>query len=418
MDCASTSLKLSATLQARTRRVLPPKTGAHVMAKLLEAARRRRISSKKRIRARLKKWRAQEKKKANACKRISHGNQPTQSTHTDTSSSTKSPSRKIFKQQANLVKPYTKYDDGPDHSKEIHLEICKEHQNVIHSTLKNRVFKQTKLGDFEALMGGKGLVPTGLIASDMKARYCLGKYTIQAIDELHHRKQSDDDLNVYFVTFVDEQHNVNIRNGVVEGGKQKAKVYNAIKSHTDMSALLFVENQVMVNYPKGSEGEVMCIHVHAVMWGYDEEDVRRLLTNTRGFKSNITKLPVHCVKMHPTEGSFSRVARYLAKPPCEGKEVDFRKYEEGKPCLFPARRVEKYQHLRLFEYMAKTPIDKMIFSVREGKLVRAKVLSDLNAWHRNRKGIRIDTSDVDGLFERFYADNRKLKRYRPMRVRW
>jgi hypothetical protein len=252
----------------------------------------------------------------------------------------------------------------------------------------------------------------------MKARYRLGKYTIQAIDDLYQRKQLDNDLNVYLVTFVDERFNVNIRNGVVEGGKLKDKVYNAIKSHTDMSALLFVENQVMVNYPKGSEGEVMCAHVHGVMWGYDKEDVQRLLTRTRGFRSNITKLPVHCVKMHPTEGSFSRVARYLAKPPYEGKEVDYRKYDEGKPSLFSARRVEKYQHLRLFEYMVKTPIDKMIFSVREGKLVREKVLSDLKAWHRNRKGTRIDTSDVEGWFERFHADNRKLKRYQPMQVRW
>jgi hypothetical protein len=68
--------------------------------------------------------------------------------------------------------------------------------------------------------------------------------------------------------------------------------------------------------------------------------------------------------------------------------------------------------------MVKTPIDKMIFSVREGKLVREKVLSDLKAWHRNRKGTRIDTSDVEGWFERFHADNRKLKRYQPMQVRW
>ncbi|MBR2658228.1 MAG: hypothetical protein IKD58_17425 [Loktanella sp.] len=388
------------------------------MAKLLERARRRRKSSKRRIQAELKRRKTEEKWKAKACKRISHGNQLPPSNDTRTSSSTKSPSRKALKQQANLVKTYTKYDNGPDHSKEIHLENCKEYQKVIHATLKNRVFEQTKMDDYKALIGGKGLVPTGLIASDMKARYCLGKHMIEAIDELHHRKQSDDDLNVYLVTFVDERFNVNIRDGVVEGYMLKDKVYNAIKSHTAMSALAFVENQVMVNYPKGSEGEVMCIHVHTVVWGYDQDDVKRLLTKTRGFKSNITKLPVHCVKMHPTEGSFSRVARYLAKPPYEGKEVDYRKYDEGKPCLFPARRVEKYQHLRLFEYMAKTPIDKMIFSVREGKLIRQKILSDLKAWHRKRKGTRIDTSNVDGLFERFYVDNGKLKRYRPMRVRW
>lgn len=388
------------------------------MAKLLEVAGPKGKSSQNRLRSGLKKWRAQERAKTKACKRISYGNQPTLSTHDDTSSSTKPPSRRVSKQQANLVKPYTKYDDGPDHSNKIHLELCKEHQKVIFTTLKERVFKETKLSDFEALLGKEDLVPTGLIASDMKARYRLGKYTIQAIDDLYKRKQSDEDLKVYLVTFVDERFNVNIRNGVVEGVKLKDKVYNAIKSHTDMSALAFVENQVMVNYPKGSEGEVMCTHVHAVMWGYGEEDVQRLLTKTRGFKSNITKLPVHCVTMHPTEGSFSRVARYLAKPPYEGKEVDYRKYDEGKPCLFPARRVEKYQHLRLFEYMAKTPIDKMIFSVREGKLVREKILSDLKAWHRKRKGTRIDTSDVEGWFERFHADNRKLKRYRPMQVRW
>lgn len=388
------------------------------MAKLLEVAGPKGKSSQNRIRSGLEKWRAQGKGKAKACKRISHGNQLPLSNHNDASSRTKRPSRKTFKKQANLVKVYTTYDDGPDHSKEIHRELCKEYQESIHETLKKRVFKETKLSNFEALLGKRDLVPTGLIASDMKARYQLGKCTIQAIDDLYQRKQLDDDLNVYLVTFVDERFNVNIRNGVVEGGKLKDKVYNAIKSHTDMSALLFVENQVMVNYPKGSEGEVMCTHVHAVMWGYDKEDVRRLLTKTRGFKSNITKLPVHCVKMHPTEGSFSRVARYLAKPPYEGKEVDYRKYDESKPSLFSARRVEKYQHLRLFEYMAKTPIDKMIFSVREGKLVREKILSDLKAWHRKRKGTRIDTSDIDGWFERFHADNRKLKRYRPMRVRW
>jgi hypothetical protein len=107
----------------------------------------------------------------------------------------------------------------------------------------------------------------------------------------------------------------------------------------------------------------------------------------------------------------------MAKPPCEGKEVNYDKLDVGKACLSSARRVEKYHDLRLFEYNAKLPMENTLFGVREGVEVRNRIVAVMKEWQKTRKGQMIEMGDrVCVLFEDFLRDNKRLKNYSPLEV--
>ena len=144
-----------------------------------------------------------------------------------------------------------------------------------------------------------------------------------------------------------------------------------------------------------------------------------LKKHAKGFKSSITKLPIHSVRVHQVEGSFGRLGRYMAKPPYEGKEVNFGKLKEGVRCLYPARRLDLHHHLRLFEYSAKLPMEQILFGVGEGSDVRKRVVSEMNCWQKNRKGRAIKLGHrVYPLFDAFLRENDRLKNYKLLTVNY
>jgi hypothetical protein len=354
-----------------------------------------------------------------ACKRMNNHYPSTKYRHDHATSSRNREETDESPISASVKNKVTRYDDDRYESKEILKQQCQDYQATCYGALKKRKLKKSSRCAFKALLGMKRHVSDVLVSSDLRARFKCGRLLIDETYDLFQRASYDPRLKVFWITFVDQQSIHSIRTGNINAARLKDKVSNAIRVHTSLNAIAVVENQVMVNYPKGDTGEAMCIHGHALCWSYDQHDARKLQAHAKGFKSQITKLPVHWSSVYHEEGSYSRLARYMMKPPYEGKEVNYEELESGKPCLYSARRVELYQHLRLFEYQAKTPLDKMIFGVREGGVMRRRLISALFAWHQGRAGTAVPLNgQIYPLFEAFLSENRRLANYNPMQVQW
>ncbi len=316
------------------------------------------------------------------------------------------------------IKNYTKYDDDLGHSKELHLETCKHHQQKLFHSFKNRKFTTTDRTDFEALIGMGGRYANHMPASDLRLRNAMGKYIIDEAEVLLKRWEADPSMHVHWLTFLDDRYMFNEREGTAEVYKLKQAVQAAIRNYTSLNAFGVIENQAIINYPERQKGKALSVHVHGICWG-TQSDVAELKKRAKGFKSSITKLPIQSKKVHQLEGSVGRLARYMAKPPYQGKEVNFEQLEKGEPCLYPARRMELYHHLRLLEYSAKLPMEHTIFGVREGEEVRGRVVSHMKHWQESRKGRAVDLGDrVYSLFEIFLRENKRLINYQPLVVNY
>ncbi len=194
-----------------------------------------------------------------------------------------------------------------------------------------------------------------------------------------------------------------------------------IRAYTSFNAIGVIEVHPIINYPKKQEGKSLSLHAHLICWGYDAKELRALKKRAKGFKCKITRLPIHSKKIDKIEGHISGAIRYLLKPHCKGKAVDYRYFGKGKRCLFGARRLELHHDLRLFEFGAKLPIVQTVFGVKDGIAVRKRVVTDLEEWHRGRRRRRTMIKlehRVYQLFEKFLADDKKLKNYRPFVVNW
>lgn len=316
------------------------------------------------------------------------------------------------------MKTYTKYDDGFEHSQELHLDACKHHQQTWFDSFKKRKFITTDLADFKALIGKGGLYADHMPASDLRLRYAMGKFILREMKILFERWEADPSMQVYWITFVDDRYMFNERGGTAEVFKLVQAVQAAIRNYTPLNAFGVIENQAIINYPEGQKGKMLSVHAHVLCWG-KESDVKELMKRAKGFKSSITKLPIHIEKVHQLEGSMSRVSRYMPKPPYGGKEVNFEKLENGERCLYPARRLELYHHLRLLEFLAKLPMEYTIFGVGEGKEVRKRIVGEMKSWQQKRKGNVVNLGDrVYALFETFLRENKRLKNYQPLIVNY
>jgi len=270
-----------------------------------------------------------------------------------------------------------------------------------------------------ALLGKDGYYSDSMPSSDLKLRKAMGKYWIDEIQELRKKLKADPKLKAYFITCVEDRSMFNERGGTAEVFKHRQAVQAAIRDHTSFNMIGVIENQAIINYPRYSKGKMLSVHSHVICWGY-KNDVAKLKKAAKRFKSSISKLPIHSVIIRKTEGSLGKLARYLVKPPSEGKEVNFVQYEAGEPCLHPARRMEKHHHLRLFEYSAQLPMENILFGVRDGVEMRRRVVSKMKRWQKQRKGVEVKLEGlVPELFEAFLNDNKGvLKNYKPLKVNY
>ena len=316
-------------------------------------------------------------------------------------------------------KNLTAYDENFAHSKKIHREICKGHlQKWIRSFLK-RKFKATNKADFEALLGSGGAYADHMPACDLKLRNKMGSFMIDEMEVLFNLWINDPDLDFQWISLVSDKYMFDEREGPAEIYKCKKAVQDVQRNNTEYNAIGIIETQAIINYPEGQKGKMFSVHAHVLCWG-TKGQTAPLKRHSKRFKSSITKLPIHSSKVVHLEGSFGRLGRYMAKPPYEGKEVNYKKLLAGKACLSPARRMEKHHDFRLFELNAKTPMESLIFGVRGGVEVRQRIVKAMHDWQKTRKGEEVKLGDrVDSLFEKFLKDNNKrLKNYRPLRVKF
>jgi len=295
---------------------------------------------------------------------------------------------------------------------------CKDHRGYVTASYENRIFSEGQKSEFDALLGIRGVYADHMPASDLKLRGVMGRRIIDEMHSLWLRANSDPRLKVYFITFLDDAYHINERNGVVETKRFMDKVQAVIRQYTSFNAFGVIENQAITNYPKGTSGKTLSVHAHVVCWGYDSDDHSRLVDRAKGFQTTLTEVPIHVQKIQMPEGDFTCVGRYLAKPPSEGKVVNYKKLAEGKACLKSITKgMKKYHHLRLFEYGAKLPMEHTILGVREGAVTRRKIVTLMNAWQKTREGTEMQIGEqVDRLFEKFLANNKKFKNYDPIRV--
>ncbi|EEW58126.1 hypothetical protein SCH4B_3080 [Ruegeria sp. TrichCH4B] len=318
----------------------------------------------------------------------------------------------------NVPKNLDKYDKDFEHSKRIHTEHCKEHQKRWMRSIKNRRFKSTDIKDFEALLGRKNLHADFVPASDLKARNKFGHFIIDEMLRLYDLWLENPDLDFQWITFVSDHFMFNERDGVAEIYACKKATQDVLRNYTTYNAFGIVEIQPIINFPEGQKGKMFAVHTHVFCWGPKKQTVQ-LKRHSKRFKSSITRLPIHSQKVRHLEGSFGRLGRYMIKPPFEGKEVNFKRLVQGKACLKPARRVEKHHDFCSFEVGAKTPMEALAFGVRDGVAVRQRIVDKLRSWQASRTGEVVNLKDrVDQLFEDFLRDNKKLKNYKPLVVKY
>lgn len=316
-------------------------------------------------------------------------------------------------------KNLTDYDDDFEHSKEIHLGICKDHVPRWTRSFAKRKLKATSRSDFEALLGSGLVYANHMPACDLKLRHKMGDFLIDEMEVLYNIWADNPDLDFQWITFVGDKFMFNERDGTAEIYRCKKAVQDVIRNNTEYNAIGVIETQAIINYPEGQEGKMFSVHAHVLCWG-PKRQTADLKRRSLRFKSSITKLPIHSSKVVHLEGSFGRLGRYMAKPPCEGKEVNHDKLLAGQACLFPARRMEKHHDLRLFELNAKTPMESLLFGVRDGVEVRKRIVNRMIDWQETREGEEVMLGHrVGKLFKRFLKDNnRRLKNYKPLKVKF
>ncbi len=294
----------------------------------------------------------------------------------------------------NVPKNLDNYDDDFEHSKKIHTQHCKEHQSRWRTCFENRVFKSTDIKDFDALIGLRSLHADFVPASDMKARYKFGHFIIDEMQRLYDLGLKHPDLDFQWITFVSDHFMFNERDGTAEIYACKKATQDVLRNYTSYNAVGIVETQPIINFPQDQKGKMFAVHTHVFCWGPKGQtpDLKR---HSKRFKSSITKLPIHTQAVYHYEGSFGRLGRYMIKPPFEGKEVNFERYAQRRACLKPARRVEKFHDLRLFELNAKTPMEALVFGIRDGVAVRQRIVEKLRNWQASRGGGRLSTSRTE-----------------------
>jgi hypothetical protein len=299
------------------------------------------------------------------------------------------------------------------------FDKCDQYQGKVRKSYSKRKFTGSQINDFDTLLGVGKKFSDHLPASDMVVRKRFGKYLIKSVKQIWKEQEANKSTNFYFITFIHDEFLISERTGEAEVWRLKEKVQHILRTYSDLSALSIVELQPITNYPKGTEGGSLSLHVHTIAWGPTVLKKQTLSKRAKGFKARLTRIPILSLPIS-TINDLTTIARYIAKPPIKGKYVDYRKLELGKPCLnqISLEKIEACRHLRLFEYLAKTPIEVTLFGTRDGARYRREIVSKLNSWHKSRRSERVLLGGkVDQLFSEFLSNNKRLKNFNPIRVK-
>lgn len=276
---------------------------------------------------------------------------------------------------------------NPKIERDKHRERCKSHMVTVHSAYRNRALPDGRLELLNLVLGKKRkCYASYLPASDLRLRDQWGRHMIYELVKLRERMLNVKGVTAHLVTFVDEDFIFNERTGVANVTQLRRKIDNAFRYHAPkLNALVIIELQAMTNYPKGSVGKSLCLHAHAVCYGPNaEQQLDKLCANAKSFKAKLTSRPIYSNIIKNTESDFARVGRYLAKPPFEGKWVNYVKLKQGKACLQSTTEgLKKHHHLRLFEFQAKIPMSEVVFGIRKGSQIRGRVKKEVSLWAKN-----------------------------------
>lgn len=297
------------------------------------------------------------------------------------------------------------------------LKECKAYRSDVRKSYKCRKLSEAQKEICEKCLTKRDGIPEYLPASNLRARYRLGSAVISLVGKLWGRFGDQEGWSAYFVTFIDDDFHFNERTGEADLARWKKKIVNAIKRRTTLDALIVAEVQAMTNFPKGNEGKMICLHAHAICFGKNAKEELKKLARSRAFKSVLTDKPVHFENIVNTREDFEYIGYYMMKPPFEAKSVLYKNLIKGKKSIRSCKP-KKYHNFRIFEYGAKIPIERTIFSVGPGgAALRAKAVAQLKKWQKNIKTSNLDISTaIYPMFEDILDRNKKLSNYKPLKV--
>jgi hypothetical protein len=235
----------------------------------------------------------------------------------------------------------------------------------------------------EALLGVRGCMHDMRLC-DVTARKKAAELLFEGIDDL---QPAFDMPGVVFwhITFVDDIGITLDRAPVLRVDALKRKVDKAIRA-LGLSAITHIETQPLLNYPAGGEGRTLMLHAHALCWGAVSRrgfrKAMKALNRSRSWQNEFGAKPVLARKLKDFD-EVGRIACYVAKLPHDGKirvpvgngKWRFRPVLQGYPDRLALRIAEGLSHYSIFD---------AVFSVGDGKHIRAAWKRKMVDWHRDR----------------------------------
>lgn len=235
----------------------------------------------------------------------------------------------------------------------------------------------------KALLGVKGCM-THMRLCDVTARKKAAEILFEVIGDLQPVFDRPG-TRFFHVTFVDDLGITSDRTPVLKVQALKRKVDKAIRL-LGLSAITHIEKQPLLNYPAGGEGRTLMLHAHALGWGVVSRrgfrEAKRTLNKSRSWHNEFDATPVLERELHDFD-EVRRIACYVAKLPHDGKILvpkgngkrRFSPTLQGYPDRLALRIAEGLSHYSIFD---------AVFSVGEGKHIRAEWKRQLMEWQRQR----------------------------------
>lgn len=189
-----------------------------------------------------------------------------------------------------------------------------------------------------------------------------------------------------------------------------------LKNYSEENAICFVEIQPLREYsiPK-TGGRSLMLHVHAVTWGrgWTTAEFKAFKQSCKRFESSHTRFPIKRDRLLVDEAnSRLRSASYLSKMPRNCKIQN----ELGK--IGREREMSGHLLARHFEILSYIPLKSLIFSVREGSVLKKAIIQDLNDWHREKhrgsETIAINSDERRAYWHLLWANKHKQNYAHPV----
>ena len=224
-----------------------------------------------------------------------------------------------------------------------------------------------------------------ILASDPEARIEYTNLVMKHFDRFAKSYCGEIDTKFNIVTFVYDAGITNENEPNVDIMKIRNDVSFCLNNYSDENAICFAEIQPLKEYLSPEKGgKKLMLHVHAITWGHGwtTAEFKAFKSKCKRFKSSYTNLPIKRDRLSVDEANNRfRPPSYLSKMPCNCKFQN----ELGR--IERDREMSGHLLARHFEILSYIPLKSLIFSVREGKVLKKAIIDDLNAWHRkNRRG--------------------------------